>query len=245
MSVAIVGTNHRTVPLEALERLLIAPRDLPKALADLVARPHLDEVVVLSTCMRTEVYALVNRFHGAMADIREFLVAWSGAPPEELSGELYSYFDESAVHEAAAERRRDLVRKADPQVNGDVAVLVVERLDQGRHEVVADRRRAAHEQFAGKRCAGAAAGVLELDDLGQQALDARQQRATAIVQHKAVAHTREQRPAERALELLERHAGRGLREVQALGTARHAAQAGDAGEDLELADGERHRHQLY
>jgi glutamyl-tRNA reductase len=70
---------------------------VPKALADLSSRPYLDEVVVLSTCMRTEVYAVVNRFHGAMADIREFFATWSGKPPEEFSGSLYSYFDEAAI----------------------------------------------------------------------------------------------------------------------------------------------------
>jgi glutamyl-tRNA reductase len=119
------------VPLEALERLLIAPRDLPKALADLVARPHLDEVVVLSTCMRTEVYALVNRFHGAMADIREFLVAWSGAPPEELSGELYSYFDESAVHHLfRVSSGLDSASVGEPEVLGQVR----QAWEAARHE---------------------------------------------------------------------------------------------------------------
>ncbi len=98
MSISVVGINHRTVPLEALEPLIVAPEDLAKALADLSSRPHLEEVAVVSTCMRTEVYAVVNRFHGAMADIREFLAAWSGKPPEEFSGSLYSYFDEAAVN---------------------------------------------------------------------------------------------------------------------------------------------------
>jgi glutamyl-tRNA reductase len=97
LSVVVVGINHRTVPLYALEPLIVEGKDLPKALADLAARPHLDEVAVLSTCMRTEVYAAVNRFHGAMADIREFFATWSGRPPEEFSGHLYSYFDEAAV----------------------------------------------------------------------------------------------------------------------------------------------------
>jgi len=97
VSVAVVGINHRTVPLEVLEPLIVGPPELPKALADLRERPHLEEVVVLSTCMRTEVYAVVNRFHGAMADIREFLAAWSGCPPEAFAGHLYSYFDEAAV----------------------------------------------------------------------------------------------------------------------------------------------------
>jgi len=98
VSISVVGINYRTVPLEALEPLIVAPEDLAKALADLSARPHLDEVVVVSTCMRTEVYAIVNRFHGAMADIREFLATWSGKPPEEFSGSLYSYFEEAAVN---------------------------------------------------------------------------------------------------------------------------------------------------
>ena len=97
MSVAVVGINHRTVPLPDLEPLIVPLGSVPKALADLSSRPHLDEVVVLSTCMRTEVYALVNRFHGAMADIREFFATWSGKPPEEFSGNLYSYFDEAAI----------------------------------------------------------------------------------------------------------------------------------------------------
>jgi glutamyl-tRNA reductase len=97
LSVAVVGVNNRTVPLSALEPLIVEGKDLPKALADLAGRPHLDEVAVLSTCMRTEVYAVVNRFHGAMADIREFFATWSGRPPEEFSGHLYSYFDDAAV----------------------------------------------------------------------------------------------------------------------------------------------------
>ena len=98
MSIAVVGMNHRTVRLQALEPMIVSPVDLPKALSDLADRPYLDEVVVLSTCMRTEVYALVNRFHGAMADIREFLATWSGQPPEEFSGSLYSYFEDAAVN---------------------------------------------------------------------------------------------------------------------------------------------------
>ena len=48
LSIAVVGMNHRTVPLQALEPLIVSHRLVPKALADLASRPHLDEVVVLS-----------------------------------------------------------------------------------------------------------------------------------------------------------------------------------------------------
>jgi len=121
VSIAIVGINHRSVPLGVLEPLIVAPVDLPKALADLSSRPHLDEVVVLSTCMRTEVYALVNRFHGAMADIREFLATWSGSAPEAFSGSLYSYFDEAAVsHLFRVACGLDSVALGEPEVLGQV-----------------------------------------------------------------------------------------------------------------------------
>jgi glutamyl-tRNA reductase len=113
--------NHRTVPLAALEPMIVAPVDLPKALSDLSSRPHLDEVVVVSTCMRTEVYALVNRYHGAMADIREFLAAWSGQPPEEFSGSLYAYFEEAAVnHLFRVSSGLDSASLGEPEVLGQV-----------------------------------------------------------------------------------------------------------------------------
>lgn len=97
MSVVVVGLNHRSVPLELLERMNVSGPNLPKALHDLGERTHLSEVVVLSTCMRTEVFAEAERFHGALADVRNFLSEWSGAPPEAFSDLLYSYFEDGAV----------------------------------------------------------------------------------------------------------------------------------------------------
>jgi len=121
VSIAVVGINNRTVALEELEPFIIAPESLGKALADLSARPHLDEVVLLSTCMRTEIYALVNRFHGAMADIREFLATWSGKAPDEFSGNLYSYFDEAAVnHLFRVASGLDSASLGEPEVLGQV-----------------------------------------------------------------------------------------------------------------------------
>ena len=99
MSVLVVGLNHRTVPLEVLERMTVSDAHLPKALADLRSRDDLGEVVVLSTCMRTEVYATAERFHGAVVDVRNFLGELAFAPPEDFSDHLYSYYaDVTAAH---------------------------------------------------------------------------------------------------------------------------------------------------
>jgi glutamyl-tRNA reductase len=97
VAVVVVGLNQRTVPLEILERMTVSDARLPKALHDLLGREHLSEVVVLSTCMRTEIYAVAGRFHGAMSDIRNFLSEWASAEPERFSDHLYSFYEDGAA----------------------------------------------------------------------------------------------------------------------------------------------------
>src|SRR4051794_32597292 len=97
MSLLVVGLNHRTVPVELLERMTVPEDRLSKALHDLAAREHLLEVVVLSTCNRTEIYARCSRFHAAVGDVREFLGAHSGAEPDDFADHLYTYYDDAAV----------------------------------------------------------------------------------------------------------------------------------------------------
>jgi glutamyl-tRNA reductase len=97
VSLVVLGVDHRTVPLELLERTSVTDDALPKALHDLRSRPHVSEAVVLSTCNRTEVYAVAERFHGAFQDIRDFLCDHAGLAPDALSDHLYSAYDEDAV----------------------------------------------------------------------------------------------------------------------------------------------------
>lgn len=89
--------NHRTAPLELLERMTIGDGQIPKALHQLTSAEHLSEAVVLSTCNRIEVYAEAERFHGAYADIRNFLADISYLPPEDFSDRLYAHYDADAT----------------------------------------------------------------------------------------------------------------------------------------------------
>ncbi len=75
MAVVVVGVHERDVPLDVFERVAVPEEGLQKALADLVARPNVSEVVILSTCLRTEVFAAVDRFHDGVADIEAFFRA--------------------------------------------------------------------------------------------------------------------------------------------------------------------------
>lgn len=97
MSLVVVGINHRSAPLGLLGTTAVGAEALPKALADLAGRGSLEEVVLLSTCMRTEVYASTSTYHAAVADIRDFVATWSGASPDELAGKCYDFHDAAAV----------------------------------------------------------------------------------------------------------------------------------------------------
>ena len=97
MSLVVVGLNHRTVPVELLERMAVPPEGMPKALQDLSRREHLAEVVLLSTCNRTEIYSHATLFHPAMQDVRDFLADMSGVDPDEFADLLYAYYDDAAV----------------------------------------------------------------------------------------------------------------------------------------------------
>lgn len=97
MSILVIGVNHRSGPLSVLERVTIPPSEVPKAVDRLARLDNVREVVVLSTCMRTEVYAVAEKFHGAYADIRDFLCDLGGISPDELHPHLYSEHDDAAV----------------------------------------------------------------------------------------------------------------------------------------------------
>lgn len=97
MSLVVVGLSHRTVPLEILERMTVSAEHLPKALGDLVGRDFVSEAVILSTCHRTEIYVVAERFHGGVQDIRHFLTGLAFLPPEDFSDHLFTYHDEAAA----------------------------------------------------------------------------------------------------------------------------------------------------
>ncbi len=97
MSIVVIGVNHQTGALDLLERVCIDAEGLGKAIVNLTSRTNIREAVVLSTCNRTEIYAVTERFHGAFAEIRDFLCEQGGLDPDDLHQHLYSQHDAAAV----------------------------------------------------------------------------------------------------------------------------------------------------
>lgn len=121
MSVIVVGLSRKTVPLDLLERTAISRARLPKALADLGGSQFIREVALLSTCHRTEVYAAVERFHGAVQEIRRFLCEQSDLAPDEISDHLYTFHDDAAAsHLFGVAAGLDSVVVGETQILGQV-----------------------------------------------------------------------------------------------------------------------------
>ena len=60
MEVIVAGINHKSASLDIRECLAITHEDMPTSLHTLKNRAGLDEVVIVSTCNRIEVYAAVK-----------------------------------------------------------------------------------------------------------------------------------------------------------------------------------------
>ncbi len=97
MSVVVIGLQHTQAPLPLLEATAVADTDLHKVLSALGHHRNVQEAVVLSTCLRTEVYAVVDRFHDAVAEIYEVLSEHSGVPVEDLSAHAVIRFDDDVT----------------------------------------------------------------------------------------------------------------------------------------------------
>jgi glutamyl-tRNA reductase len=97
VSIVVFGVNHRTGPLALLERVTIADDAIAKTVHGLMSRPNIREVVVLSTCNRTEVYAVAEKFHGAYGDLRDFFCDLGGFSADELIPHVYSQHDDAAI----------------------------------------------------------------------------------------------------------------------------------------------------
>jgi len=97
VSVVVIGLQHQQAPLSLLEAVAVGDADLHKVLAALSHRRNLQETVVLSTCLRTEVYSVVDRFHDAVAEIYEVLSEHSGVSTDELAARAIIRFDDDVT----------------------------------------------------------------------------------------------------------------------------------------------------
>jgi glutamyl-tRNA reductase len=174
VSVVVIGLNHRTAPLELLERMAVSEAQMPKALHDLCSREHVTEGMVLSTCNRTEVYAVAERFHGAYSDIRGFLSELSYLPPDEFADHLYVHYDSAAAaHLLSVTAGIDSAVLGETEIQGQVKLAWQRARDEGatgrvlnllvRHALEAGKR-ARTETGIGRNIASVSQAAVAMAD---------------------------------------------------------------------------------
>jgi glutamyl-tRNA reductase len=97
MTLIVVGISHRSAPFDVLDRVAGANAvggDLAERALD---SNHVAEAMALMTCNRVEIYADVDRFHGAVDDLSALLAKESGIPVADLAHHLYVHFDARAA----------------------------------------------------------------------------------------------------------------------------------------------------
>jgi glutamyl-tRNA reductase len=88
-----VGIDHEHASLDLLERATVPEHEWAKMLRTLVSHRNIHEAVFVSTCLRTEVVAVIDRFHGAIDEITETLAEATGLSVTEFDDRLTVNFE--------------------------------------------------------------------------------------------------------------------------------------------------------
>ena len=99
MNVLLVGMSYKTAPVTLLEDVSLTEDEVRLVSERLKESGAAAEAMIVSTCNRMEVYAVVNGFHRGVQGIVQELSEVSGLSPETLRDYLYvRYGDEAARH---------------------------------------------------------------------------------------------------------------------------------------------------
>jgi glutamyl-tRNA reductase len=118
VTILVVGVSHRTAPVSVLDRIALVEDQVRELQSDLLASPHVAEVMVVSTCNRIEIYAEVTRFHGGVVDLTARLAKAAGIARDELTPYVYVRYEERAIQHLF-----DVTSGLDSLVVGETQIL--------------------------------------------------------------------------------------------------------------------------
>ncbi|MFA1822526.1 glutamyl-tRNA reductase [Virgibacillus oceani] len=97
MHILKVGFNYKTAPVEIREKLTFNEGSLHEAMMELKERKSILENVIISTCNRTEIYAVVDQLHTGRYYIKQFLSDWFQIDKSQFSSYLRITEDDGAM----------------------------------------------------------------------------------------------------------------------------------------------------
>jgi glutamyl-tRNA reductase len=97
MNIVVVGLSHKTAPVGIREKLSIPEAKIEAAITQLKSYPHLDEVAIISTCNRLEIYAVAKETETGVQAIAQFLAEYGHLHLYELRRYLFVLLRQDAL----------------------------------------------------------------------------------------------------------------------------------------------------
>lgn len=97
MHILVVGVNYRTAPVEIREKLSFQAAQLEEAMTTLQKQKSVLESVIVSTCNRTEIYAVVDQLHTGRYYIKKFMADWFQLEVGDISPYLSIFEQDGAI----------------------------------------------------------------------------------------------------------------------------------------------------
>ncbi len=121
MHLFLLGASHHSAPVDLRERIDFERRGMPDALAGIAGLSGIAEVVVLSTCNRSEIYTVCDDPEAAGERLTSFISSFHDVPEPELAPHLYGRFQgDAARHLFRVVAGLDSLVVGEPQIAGQV-----------------------------------------------------------------------------------------------------------------------------
>jgi len=118
MQLIVVGLSHKTAPIEVREKLTFPSARQAESLAGLCGNEHIAEAVILSTCNRTEIYAVCTSAEDGVDAVVGFTAGSCEVDRGKLQTYLYTYQGAEVV-----EHLFRVVASLDSMVVGEAQIL--------------------------------------------------------------------------------------------------------------------------
>lgn len=129
MSLLVLGINHNTATVDVREKVAFAPEHMHEALHEACSKAGMAEMVILSTCNRTELYGVPQAGTNGARDnvgdaaqrLQQWLCEYHKLPAEAVGQSVYSYDQTEGVrHLMRVASGLDSMVLGEPQILGQI-----------------------------------------------------------------------------------------------------------------------------
>ncbi|MBI3359084.1 MAG: glutamyl-tRNA reductase [Nitrospirae bacterium] len=119
MNIILAGLNHRTAKVEIREQFALSEEQIGEALYKLKRNPLIQEALILSTCNRVELYAVVTNTEEGCTALKNFFLHQS--PSDAVASALYTYSARDCLrHLFRVSSSLDSMILGEPQILGQL-----------------------------------------------------------------------------------------------------------------------------